>query len=79
MSNSRKKHAISGLTTDSDKPFKVKEHRRERHHVRQTLRSADDDADPRLHQRFYGDPWNSPKDGRLVDWTSDPDAAARRK
>lgn len=49
-------------TARSDKPYKVAEHRRERHSVSQALRSGADNDDPALH-RVYGDPWNAPKDG----------------
>ena len=46
MSRTRRKPPIIGMTTmPSDKPFKVAEHQRERHHVRQVLRVAlDEDA-----------------------------------
>jgi hypothetical protein len=69
MSRSRRKTPVTGLTTArSDKPYKVDEHQRERHHVRQRLKATADDIDPKLHRRPYGDPWNAPKDGKqLVD------------
>lgn len=80
MTRSLKKRAISGITTArSDKPFKVAEHRRERHHVRQRLRVTEDDTDARLHGRPFGDPWLSPKDGK-TDWTGeDNEKKMRRK
>lgn len=80
MTRSRKKRPITGTTTArSDKPFKVAEHRRERHHVRQRLRATEDDTDARLNRRPFGDPWLGPKDGK-TDWTGfDYEKKAHRK
>lgn len=69
MSRSRKKPIHSITTAASDKPFKVIEHRRERHSARQVIANTMDMDDPRLHA-VYGDPWNAPKDGKRYnpDW-----------
>ena len=68
MSRSRKKHPISGITkAESERSFKRAEHQRERHHVRQRLRVALDDADPRLHVVPFGNPYSGPKDGKRYD------------
>ena len=68
MSRSRKRRPISANTgAESERRFKQAEHRRERHHVRQLLRIAADDADPRLHVAPFGDPWCGPKDGKRYD------------
>lgn len=61
MSRSRKKIPIVGMTTaETDKPFKEREHRRERRRVRVSLRSGD--AIP--HPKQFGNPWASEKDGK---------------
>lgn len=47
-------------TAESDKPFKQREHRRERTAVRDALAS---DKDP-PHPKEFGNPWSSDKDGK---------------
>lgn len=61
MSRSIKKTPIFGIATPvSDKPFKQSEHRRERRAARIALR-----LEKELQSRFeYGNPWNTPKDGK---------------
>lgn len=55
MSRSRRKTAIIGVTTaPSDKPFKVDEHRAERHAVRATIKHSLDGDDRALHSKVYG-------------------------
>jgi hypothetical protein len=67
MSRSRRKTAIIGLTTTpSDKPFKVDEHRAERHAVRAMVKRSLDGDDRALHSKVYGAPWKSPKDGKQM-------------
>lgn len=61
MSRSRKKIPIVGITTaESDKPFKVREHRRERAAVRDALATGGDVP----HPKAFGNPWSSEKDGK---------------
>lgn len=68
MSRSRKRRPISANTgAESERRFKQAEHQRERHHVRQRLRIAADDADPRLHGAPFGNPYCGPKDGKRYD------------
>jgi hypothetical protein len=59
MSRSRRKTAIIGVTTaPTDKPFKVDEHRAERHAVRAVVkrkRSLDSD-DRAWRSKVYGNP-----------------------
>jgi hypothetical protein len=60
MSKSRKKHPGGGIAiAESDKPFKVMEHRRERRQVSASLKFGDE---PLL--AVYGNPWKAPKDGK---------------
>jgi len=67
MSRSRRITAIIGLTTaPNDKPFKVDEHRAERHAVRAVVKRSLDGDDRALHSKVYGDPWKSPKDGKQM-------------
>ena len=62
MSRSRKKTPIVPVTTaESDKPFKVREHRRERRAVAAALALGDDPPAPKA----FGDPWVGDKDGKL--------------
>lgn len=64
MSRSLSKTPIAGNSkAESDKPFKVAEHQRERRHVRQRLQATADETDPRLH-RDFGNPALAPKDGK---------------
>ena len=66
MSRSYRHTQIFGRgIASSDKRYKVAEHRRERHHVRRHLQVFADDEHPRLHLRPFGDPWGSPKDGKV--------------
>lgn len=59
MSRSRRKTAIIGVTTaPSDKPFKVDEHRAERHAVRAVVKRSLDCDDRALHSKVCGDPGN---------------------
>ena len=60
MSNSRRKAPFLGITADSDKPFKRREHRKERVAVRVAL-ACDGEAP---HHKQFGDPWLSDKDGK---------------
>ncbi|MFO1173615.1 MAG: hypothetical protein U1E48_00150 [Paracoccaceae bacterium] len=61
MSRSRKKTPILAITTaDSDKPFKVKEHRRERRAVKTALIAGEQPP----HAKGFGDPWSGDKDGK---------------
>lgn len=69
MSRSRKKTPFVGMTTaESDKPFKVREHRRERSAVRDALATGGDLP----HPKAFGNPRSSEKDGKQY-W-SDPRA-----
>lgn len=61
MGKSRKKVPIVGNTTaESDKPFKVREHRRERRSVVVCLRAGEEPENPKA----FGNPWASDKDGK---------------
>lgn len=64
MSRSQRKTPILAMSkAESDKAYKVAEHRRERHHTRQRLHVSADDTDRRLHRPF-GNPACAPKDGK---------------
>jgi len=77
MSRSRRKTPIIGVTTaPSDKPFKVDEHRAERHVVRATIKHSRDGDDRALYAKVYGDPWKAPKDGKQI---VDLDSKSMRK
>lgn len=77
MSRSKRKTPLIGLTTaQSDKPFKIDEHRSERRRARVLFQSTLDADDRRLHSKVYGDPWNAPKDGKQ--WV-DPKSKWMRK
>lgn len=71
MTRSRKRTPTGITCKDSDKPFKRREHRRERRAVNAAIANGDE---PPATKEF-GDPWNSPKDGKQY-W---PDARAYRK
>jgi len=58
VSRSYRKTPIRGLCSDSDKPFKVAEHRRER-------RAANMSPEDAPHPKSYGNPWSSCKDGKI--------------
>ena len=61
MSRSRRKTPIVGITTaESDKPFKMAEHRRERRAVNAALAQGGEPP----HALLFGDPWSSDKDGK---------------
>lgn len=79
MSRSRKNTPIVGHTkAESDKPFKVKEHRRERRVVKQDLTSTDDYDNLALpDKKQYGNDWESPKDGKR--WIKKPKEKWMRK
>jgi hypothetical protein len=62
--------------TPSDKPFKVDEHRAERHTVRATIKRSLDGDDRPLHSKVYGDAWKAPKDGKQM---VDPASKSMRK
>ncbi len=73
MSRSRKKQPGGGIAVaDSDKPYKICEHRRERRHVQASLRRGEEPL-----PRDFGNPYKSPKDGKTF-WT-DHDAKWMRK
>src|ERR1700685_3324666 len=77
MSRSRRKTAIIGMTSaTSDKPFKVDEHRAERHAVRAVVKRSLDNDDKASFSKVYGDPWKSPKDGKQM---VDPNSKWMRK
>lgn len=62
MARSRRRTPILSVTTSaSDKPFKVKEHRKERRAVKSALASEREPP----HPLTFGDPWNGPKDGKV--------------
>lgn len=79
MSRSRKKTPIIGHTkADSDKPFKVQEHKRERRVVKHILTSAIDHDNMVLPDKEqYGNDWESPKDGKC--WRDNPKDKWMRK
>ena len=61
MGQSRKKKPGGGNScAPSDKPFKIIEHRRERHAVAAKIRKGDEPPD----SREFGSSWASPKDGK---------------
>ncbi|MCV0369524.1 hypothetical protein [Filomicrobium sp.] len=60
MARSRRKTPIAGVAADSDKTFKVIEHRRARRAVKVAL-EAGAEVPP---TRSFGDPWNGSKDGK---------------
>lgn len=61
MSRSFRKSPWIGMTkVTSDKPFKRSEHQRERSAVKRALKAGKTPPSPRL----FGDPWDSPKDGK---------------
>ena len=66
MSRSYKRNAITGHTmAESDKAYKVQEHKRERSRVRTALNSADDFEEIILPDpKEFGDEWKSDKDGK---------------
>lgn len=61
MSRSRKKSPAGGITSaDSDKPFKVAEHRRERRAAKAGIAAGQEPE----HPRAFGNPWHGEKDGK---------------
>lgn len=60
MARSRRKTPIFGHCADSDKPFKVAEHRRERRRVKISMAKCDQPE----HPKAFGNPWASCKDGK---------------
>jgi len=60
MSRSRRKTPVSGITTaESDKAFKVAEHRRARRATRAALPVSEGPI-----PKQFGNPWASAKDGK---------------
>ena len=67
MSRGRRKTSIIGMTTaTSDKPFKVDEHRAERHTVRATIKHSLDGDDRASYSKVYVNPWKAPKDSKQM-------------
>ena len=66
MSRSYKRNAITGHTmAESDKPYKIQEHKRERARVRTALNSCDDFDELSLPDpKEFGNEYNAPKDGK---------------
>jgi hypothetical protein len=65
MSRSRRKTPIFGMTkAESDKDYKVAEHRAERRSARAILCARLDQDDRHLHRKDYGNPCKSAKDGK---------------
>ncbi len=63
MSRSRRKTPIIGMTlAETDKPYKVREHRAERRAGRSLLSAGIDQDDRRLHSKTYGESNFSDKD-----------------
>ena len=61
MSRSFRKTPIIGITTaESDKPFKQREHQRERSAAKIAIARGDDPLPPKA----YGNPWSAEKDGK---------------
>lgn len=74
MSRSLRKVPIFGhAVADSDKPYKVAEHRRERHAARIAVRHGRDAPAPLA----FGNPWKSNKDGKGY-WLDAPPSAMRK-
>ena len=69
----RKTPILLVARSSSDKPFKEREHRRERHAVKIALETGGEVP----HRRAYGDPWDSDKDGKL--FLDDPSPRDMRK
>lgn len=63
MSRSFKKTPIVGACAQSDKGYKVAEHRRERTHVRVALRQSQD-GELLPHPKQFGNPWDGGRDGK---------------
>lgn len=61
MTRSRRRTPRRGVASNSDKPFKLVEHRRERRAVRIALWIGEE---PLPHPKKYGNPWSAPKDGK---------------
>ena len=71
MSHSLRRTPITGITTaESDKPFKVREHRRQRRAVKVDVVLG---REP-VHPKAYGDPWRGEKDGKLYRGAGDAEA-----
>lgn len=66
MSRSYKRNAITGHTmAESDKAYKVQEHKRERSRIRTALDSCDDFEELILPDpKEFGNEYKAPKDGR---------------
>lgn len=77
MARSKRKTPFIAVTNaQSDKPFKVIEHRSERRSVRVAVLKTLDGDDRTLHAKRFGDPWRAPKDGKT---TCDPNSRDMRK
>ena len=64
MGKSFRKTPIGPATFNgSNKPFKLREHRRERKRAKQLIGQGEYEALP--HPKRYGNEWNSPRDGKL--------------
>lgn len=62
MSRSKRKTPVSGNTTsESDKRFKVAEHKRERRQAKLALKAGR----AIKHPKAFGNPWASDKDGKF--------------
>ena len=60
MSRSYKKHPGGGIAiAESDKPYKIDEHRRERRAITRALKRGEEPE-----SAIYGDPYKSSKDGK---------------
>lgn len=76
MSNSRKRHPVTPMTTSrSDKAYKQAEHRRERSAVKKALAHGKELPSPEL----FGDEWHSHKDGKRYWSRKDEQPWVRRK
>lgn len=65
MARSTRRVPIFGIAcAESDKPYKVSEHRRERRAARAILNVVQDGDAPALHKTNFGDPCRAPKDGK---------------
>jgi hypothetical protein len=74
MSRSKRRTRIFGITTaESDKRYKVAEHRRERRFVRAAL----DENVPLPDEKQFGDPWKGDRDGKKY-WSGAPAKAMRK-
>ena len=74
VTRSRRKTPIAAVSAaPSDKPFKIREHRKERRAVAEAIRNQGEMPSGRA----FGDPWNGKKDGKSYVHNDDP--SLRRK